>query len=240
MAGGMLAFITVAIPLQLDREWITLGWALLGLALAWLHGRVPHRGLVLWAWGLFAAVFTRLTLNPAVLEYHPRGAVPFWNWYLYTYLAAAACCFGAARLLWDDDDDLRLGDLPRLSRVLPGAGAVLLFLLLNIEIADCFSTGPALTFNLLHGNLAQDLSYTLGWALFAVVMLAAGIVAGNRMTRVAAIMLLTVTILKAFLHDLSRLAGLYRVASFVGLALSLALVAVVLQKFVLNREEDPA
>ena len=240
MAGGMLAFITVAIPLQLDREWITLGWALLGVALAWLHGRVAHRGLLLWAWGLFTAVFTRLTLNPAVLEYHPRGAVPFWNWYLYTYLATAACCFGAARLLWEDDEDSRIGRLPRLSRVLPGAGAVLLFLLLNIEIADCFSTGPALTFNLLHGNLAQDLSYTLGWALFAVVMLAAGIVAGNKMTRVAAIMLLAVTILKAFLHDLSRLAGLYRIASFVGLALSLALVAVVLQKFVLKRKEESA
>jgi uncharacterized membrane protein len=117
---------------------------------------------------------------------------------------------------------------------------VLLFLLLNIEIADCFSTGPALAFNLLHGNLAQDLSYTLGWALFAVVMLAAGIVAGNRMTRVAAILLLTVTILKAFLHDLARLAGLYRIASFVGLALSLALVAVVLQKFVLKRKAESA
>lgn len=238
MAGAILAFITVAIPLQLNREWITLGWALLGVALAWLHGRIPHRGLLLWAWGLFAAVCARLTLNPAVLDYHPRSLVPFWNWYLYTYLATAACCFGAARLLWDDDDDLRFGYLPRLSRVLPGAGAVLLFLLLNIEIADCFSTGPALTFNLLHGNLAQDLSYTLGWALFAVVMLAAGIVAGNKMTRVAAIMLLTVTILKAFLHDLSRLAGLYRIASFVGLALSLALVAVVLQKFVLKRGEE--
>jgi hypothetical protein len=240
MAGGMLAFITVAIPLQLDREWITLGWALLGLALAWLYGRVPHRGLLLWAWGLFTAVCTRLTLNPAVLAYHPRGAVPFWNWYLYTYLATAACCFGAARLLWENDAESRFGLLPRLSRVLPGAGAVLLFLLLNIEIADCFSTGPALTFNLLHGNLAQDLSYTLGWALFAVGMLAAGIVAGNKMTRVAAILLLTVTILKAFLHDLSRLAGLYRIASFVGLAISLALVAVVLQTFVLKRGEERA
>jgi len=240
MAGGILAFITVAIPLQLNREWITLGWALLGLGLAWLYSRVPHRGLLVWAWGLFAVVFTRLTLNPAVLEYHPRAAVPFWNWYLYTYLATAACCFGAARLLWDDDDDLHIGALPRLSRVLPGAGAVLLFLLLNIEIADCFSTGPALTFNLMHGNLAQDLSYTLGWALFAVVMLAAGIVAGNKLTRVAAIMLLTVTVVKAFLHDLSRLAGLYRVASFVGLAVSLALVAVVLQKFVLRQGKETA
>ena len=32
VAGAALAFITVAIPLQLDKEWITLGWALEGAA----------------------------------------------------------------------------------------------------------------------------------------------------------------------------------------------------------------
>ena len=239
-AGAILAFITVAVPLQLDREWITLGWALLLVALAWLYGRVRHKGLLLWAWGLAGAVFTRLALNSAVLEYHPRSPVPVWNWYLYTYLTAAACCFGAAWLLKDRDQEPPAAGLPRLSRVLPGAGAVLLFLLLNIEIADSFSAGPALTFNLLNGSLAQDLSYTLGWALFAVLMLAAGLVARNRLTRTAAILLLTVTVLKTFLHDLSRLDGLYRVASFVGLALSLALVAVILQKFVLRRGEESA
>jgi uncharacterized membrane protein len=229
----------VAIPLQLDREWITLGWALLGVALAWLFGRVPHKGLLLWAWGLFTTVFIRLTLNSAVLEYHPRSSTPVLNWYLYTYLTAAACCFGAAWLLKDrDDGHLMLWGLPRLPRVLPGAGAVLLFLLLNIEIADVFSAGPALTFNMLHGSLAQDLSYTLGWALFAVAMLAAGLAARSRLTRSAAILLLTVTVLKTFLHDLARLEGLYRVASFVGLALSLAMVAVILQKFVLRRSEE--
>ncbi len=51
----------------------------------------------------------------------------------------------------------------------------------------------------------------------------------------AAISLLVVTVLKAFLFDLGRLGGLYRVGSFVGLAISLAVVAVLLQKFALRR-----
>ena len=46
VAGALLAFVTVAVPLQLDREWVTLGWALEGAALAWLFGRIPHRGLL--------------------------------------------------------------------------------------------------------------------------------------------------------------------------------------------------
>ena len=51
MAGAVLAFVTVAIPLQLDKQWITIGWALEGAALAWLFRRIPHRGLFWWALG---------------------------------------------------------------------------------------------------------------------------------------------------------------------------------------------
>ena len=46
VAGAALAFVTVAIPLQLEQQWITIGWALEGAALAWLYRRIPHRGLL--------------------------------------------------------------------------------------------------------------------------------------------------------------------------------------------------
>jgi uncharacterized membrane protein len=83
--------------------------------------------------------------------------------------------------------------------------------------------------------LAQDLSYTMGWALFAIAMLIAGIIFHTRAARVAAILLLVVTILKCFLHDLARLGGLYRVGSLLGLAVSLVLVGLLLQKFVMSK-----
>jgi len=160
------------------------------------------------------------------------------NWYLYTYLLCAGACFAAGALLSKTDD--RLGPaLPRASTLLPGAATVLLFLLLNIEIADYFSLGPSITFNLSAG-LAQDLTYTLGWAAFAVSMLVAGIWKRSRAARMAAILLLTVTVLKGFLHDMARLGGLYRVFSFVGLAVCLSLVALVLQRFVLSRKDGAA
>ena len=89
----------------------------------------------------------------------------------------------------------------------------------------------------LGGTLAQDMTYTLGWGAFAVALLVAGIVVRSRPARFAALALLVVTVLKGFLHDLARLGGLYRVVSFVGLAVCLALVAVVLQKFVLRPPE---
>ena len=37
-----LLFITLVFPIQFERQWITLGWALEGTALLWLFRRVPH------------------------------------------------------------------------------------------------------------------------------------------------------------------------------------------------------
>jgi uncharacterized membrane protein len=70
-------------------------------------------------------------------------------------------------------------------------------------------------------------------------MLVTGLLLHSRPARVAAIILLLVTVLKCFLHDLARLGGLYRVGSLLGLTVSLLLVGVLLQKFVI-RKATPA
>ncbi len=230
VAGAVLAFVTVAIPLQFDKQWITLGWALEGAALAWLYRRVPHRGLFWWAIGLLAAVFVRLALNPEVLVYHARSEVPILNWYLYTYLTSAAAMLAAGWMFSTTDDTV--AEPLRGSQMAPAAGTILLFLLMNIEIADFFATGDTIRFNLSAG-LGQNLTYTLGWAVFAVALLATGIALRSHAARLAAIVLLTVAALKGFLSDVARLPGLYRVMSLVGLAICLSLVAVVLQRFVM-------
>lgn len=232
VAGSALAFITVAIPLQLERQWITIGWALEGAALMWLFTRIPHRGLLLWAGALLAAVVARLAVNPAVLSYHAPSSVAVFNWFLYTYLVCAAAMFIAARFA------------PREHRwavpALNAAGTFLLFLLLNIEIADFYSRGPTLTFNFFSSSLAQDLTYTIGWALFAMAMLVVGIITATRPARVAALVLLLVTILKCFLHDLARLGGLYRVGSLLGLAASLVATGILLQKYIMQKPKQGA
>jgi uncharacterized membrane protein len=238
VAGTALAFATVAIPLQLSHQWITIGWALEGAAVAWLYTRVPHRGLLYTSVGLFAAVFARLALNPQVFRYEPRGSMRIVNWYLYAYLICAAAMFLAAWWLSRTEDELHEG-LPRPRHVLPAAGGILLFLLLNIEIADFYATGPEIMFRFGAG-IAQDLTYTLGWLVFGLATLACGIVLHNRAARIASVVLITVTTLKCFLYDLSSLGGLYRVGAFVGLALSLTLVSFALQKFVLTPGKDTA
>jgi hypothetical protein len=236
VAGAVLAFVTVAIPLQLEKEWITIGWALEAAALSWLYGKIPHKGLLLTATGLFTAVFVRLALNPSVLIYAERSEIRIWNWYLYAYLVSAAALFlGGWRL--SKTQDTLVEDSFRVSKVLPAGGVILLFLLLNIEIADFYSTGSRIIFKF-SATLAQDLTYTLGWALFAVALLAVGIMLRNQPARIGSLALLVATSVKCFIHDLARLGELYRVMSFVGLAVCLALVALALQKFVFTARKQ--
>jgi hypothetical protein len=235
VAGMALGLVTVAIPLQLHHQWVTIGWALEGAALAWLFRRVPHRGLLLAASALLAAVFVRLALNPSIWTYEPRGELRIFNWYLYTYLVAAAAMGVAAWWLSSTSDRVVQG-LPRLSHVLPAAAVILLFLLLNIEIADFYATGPEITFRF-GVTVSQDLTYTIGWLAFGMILLTVGISAHNRPARITAVALIAITAFKCFLYDLASLGGLYRVASFVGLAVALALVSLALQRFVLARPE---
>ena len=87
-------------------------------------------------------------------------------------------------------------------------------------------------------TLSQDLTYTIAWLIFGMILLAVGITLGNRASRVTAVSLIAITTFKCFLYDLRELEGLYRVASFVGLAMSLALVALALQTFVLAKPRN--
>jgi len=141
----------------------------------------------------------------------------------------------AAWFYKDTDDDL--GPVPRAVALSATAGVVVLFWLLNIEIADYYATGPAITFRF-GVTLAQDLTYTIGWLIFGMILLMAGIFGRIRAARIAAVALIAVTALKGFLYDMRSLGGLYRVGSLVGLAISLSLVALALQKFVLHKGEE--
>src|SRR5206468_3161278 len=138
--GAALFFITLIFPIQFDRQWITLGWALEGAALCWLFRRVSHPGLRLVGVGLLVVAFARLALNPAVLSYHARSPVPILNWYLYAYGLVAACLFAGAFLLAPPRHLVVGKNAPPL---LGALGAILTFLLVNIEIADYFTPAGA-------------------------------------------------------------------------------------------------
>ncbi len=229
--GAALLFLSLVFPIQFDREWITLGWALEGFALIWLFRKVPHRGLRIVGAALLCVAFIRLALNPAVLEYHRRAPHRIWNWYLYAYGITAVCSLLAARLFQAPREKAVERAAPPL---LYSLGAILVFLLLNIEIADYFSIGPTLTFSF-SGNFARDMSYSIAWALFAFALLLVGMRQKSGAVRYAGLGLLLVTLVKLFFHDLNSLSQLYRIGAFLGVAVILIVASFVYQSFLVPK-----
>jgi uncharacterized membrane protein len=227
--AAALFFITLIFPIQFERQWITLGWALEGAALCWLFHRVPHPGLRVAGIGLLVVAFARLVCNPAVLAYHTRATAAIFNWYLYTYGIVAICFFVAARLLAPPRNIvLKQNALPLLN----SAGTILAFVLLNIEIADYFTKPGAyeLTFQF-SDNFARDMTYSIAWALFALLLLIVGIRKDNRGARYAGLVLLCVVLLKLFFHDLSQLEQLYRIAALIVVAIIAMVASFLYQRF---------
>ena len=242
LAAVALCFLAVAIPLQLEKEWITLGWALEGLAVIALWKRLDHPGLKYFGLALLGAAAARLVVNPALLGYYPRSATRIVNWLLYTYLVPAAAMFVGAWLLrpleaararsWESDLYARDHAVGAIGSSF--AGILVVFVWINLTIADWFATGPALTLSF-GDQPAQRLTVSIAWALYALLLLGFGMARDSLGLRWLSLSFLLVTIGKVFLYDLGALKDLYRVASLVGLAASLILVSLLYQRFVFRK-----
>lgn len=247
LCGVALSLLTIAIPLQVEKEWITIGWALEGAALLALWTRLDHPGLKYTALALLLAATVRLVGNPEVLAYHPRPSWRIVNWLAYAYLVPAAALVASARLLVAHEvERLRTWERPfYLGDRSLGAGAAGLFALLvvfvwiNLAIADWFS--PADQLRLLAARTpAEKLVLSIAWALYAVALLVLGVRLKSGSLRWASLVLLMITIGKIFLYDVGELSDLYRVGALLGLALSLIVVSLVYQRFVFRRPAEEA
>jgi uncharacterized membrane protein len=241
-AAVALSFVSIAIPLQLEKEWITIGWALQAFALLQLWKRLDHPGLKYFALMLSAFVIARLILNPQVFEYYARSGRPVLNWMMYGYLVPAAALVGAAAIL-NKLEIARLRDAEKgvyINETAWGAvfcfsGAIaVVFAWINLTIFDAFSAGRAIEFTM-ERLPARDLTLSAAWAVFALGLLAVAFRTNTQALRWTSLAFLLLTIGKVFLYDLGELEDLYRVASLVGLALSLLAVSIAYQRFVFGR-----
>lgn len=227
--GVTLFFITLVFPIQFEKQWITLGWALEGAALCWLFRRVPHPGLRGTGTVLLVAAFVRLAFNPAVLAYQTRGDVAILNWQLYAYSLSALAMFLAAAWL---TPPTHLWNKFNLRGLFCSLGGILLFLLLNIEIADAFTPvgSHSIVFDF-GGNFARDMTYTIAWALFALALLVLGIWKSHPHTRYAGISLLAVALLKLFFHDLANIESIFRIGALIVVAIIALATSFLYQRF---------
>ncbi len=100
-----------------------------------------------------------------------------------------------------------------------------------------FYHGPVLT----SGGTgdAEQYTYSIAWLAFGVVLLGIGILFNSQRARLASAVVIALTILKAFLVDMSTLTGVYRALSFMCLGLVLVAIGWLYQRILFRRRQPP-
>jgi uncharacterized membrane protein len=239
----VLLGLTVALPMQLETKWLTLGLALEAATLAALTTRL-HHPLIRWSSAvLIAIVGVRLLLNPWALAYGETGGWPILNWTLYTWgVPMLAALFMAWMLKRTADPGS--GWHASAQRWLPTPvvvlGVFLGFALVNVEVSHLFQhEGPvALTGK----TLLQGMVRSMSWGGYGIVVLVAGLVAGSRSMRLVGFGFTLLAAFKVFGFDLFALSGFVRAGSVLGLGFTLVLAAFLFERLVLRRTstEEPS
>ena len=150
------------------------------------------------------------------------GNWPIIDYLLLAYLVPAGFAFGFYRLFAE-----RSWRWPA-----QGAGIsalLLLFIYVTLEVRHWFQ-GSTLQWPFVSD--AESYAVSAAWLVLALCLLASGILTASRQLRYASLAVLLIAVAKVFLGDMAGLGGLYRVAAFLGLGLSLVGIGYIYQRFV--------
>lgn len=114
------------------------------------------------------------------------------------------------------------------------AGALILALTyVTAEIRRLYH-GPVMVVGPTGG--AEQYTYSIAWLAFGVILLGIGILFNSQRARLASAAVIALTILKAFVIDMSTLTGVYRALSFMCLGLVLVAIGWLYQRILFRRQ----
>lgn len=203
--------------------------AWLAVALGLLYrSRDHHRPALVYGWKLIAAVAAlhlvafQLTVTNPLFTGEAVGETPVVNLLLLAYGVPAVLAVLIYR------EAVRRNEL--VAAACAGIGALAVgFVGLSLEVRQGFQ-GAVLARPRMAD--AEAYAYSLAWLLYGAALLGVGLYRRLAALRLAALAIITLTVAKAFLFDMSNLTGLYRAASFLALGLSLIGVGYLYQRVV--------
>jgi hypothetical protein len=222
VAFAMLGF---AIGLQFDQWWAVVGWAVESAAIVWVGLLSGRDWMRLGGALLLASTFVRL-LTLGFFE-PPAGFSPILNARVGATLVVVAVCFLLAIIHRRYGNQMSDGGRPEIATLYVLAN-VLTVVLLTTEISFYWQMREDTDAT---ARLARSASISVAWAVYGTALIVVGIVRRYAPVRYLAIALLALTIVKAFLSDLSMLGGIYRIIGFIGLGVFLLLGAWLYQRY---------
>ena len=233
----------------LSRSLITHFYFILALALLWYtkyksttqqdHQAFYHMGISLFCFALLRVLYFDFFLfNPAWANQEIHGItilnsliLPFLIPQAYFYIIHKACEKRWHSKAWQ-------------SRALSLLRIGFAFTWLTLNVRYIFSTSvrshSSMNFQMNFKNISdlEFYSYSLLWILFGAALFFYGLYRNKLFVRQSALAILLLSVLKVFLIDSSKLDGLYRVASFFGLGVSLLFLSYLYTKFIQSAQKD--
>lgn len=232
-----LTFVTIAIPIQLKSNWITLAWAVEGLAILWAALEIRSVRLRAHAFVLFGLSFFKLILWDTPYGFRPTF-IPVFNRYFLSSLAVIACFTGAAYLYQRArEKGAAESQVPRL--ILGLLAVVAFWFLISVETQTFFQTrarAERLPEDAAHQRWLGQMALSVIWALYAGALAAVGFLRRSAAIRWASLVLFALTIIKAMLVDIAQLQQFYRIVVLFVLGVLLLLVARAYHKAFHSRE----
>jgi uncharacterized membrane protein len=218
----------VAIALQFDGPWVTVGWAAEGAVVIALGLREKRGWLRAAGTLLFAVAIARLLQ----LQFAPPrlDQVVLLN-------RRAACGLGVVALTyWIAWMHRRAGAVTHVREI---AVAVIMAQILTLALL----TSEIVAYWEIHATdsrsfVARGLMLSLTWAVYATALIVVGIRKEYPPIRYVAIGVFAVTIVKVFGFDLATLDRIYRVSSIIGLGVLLLVTSYLYQRFRLRSPVD--
>lgn len=157
LAAGATAFLALAVPLSVGREWFAVAWSLELAALAWLAHRTGFSSLRWPIWPLGALVAADLLLPD--LTPGPWGSLPILNWLLYTYGIPIVSFAVAALYAHRADDRLQ-------ANALSWGALTFGFALIGLQIRHAFTETVLATWP--HAPFVHGTSYGIAWLAYGL------------------------------------------------------------------------
>ncbi|MDB5505029.1 MAG: hypothetical protein JWR89_4931, partial [Tardiphaga sp.] len=122
------------------------------------------------------------------------------------------------------------------ANTIAGFALVLALTYVSLQVRR-FYHGPVLSRGITSD--AEQYTYSLTWLAFGVVLLGIGVLVHSQRARLASAIVIGLTVLKAFLIDMSVLTGVYRALSFMCLGLVLVAIGWLYQRILFSRRLPP-
>jgi uncharacterized membrane protein len=228
-----IGFITIAIPIQLDAHWITIGWLVEAVVLFCIGDRIHSDFLSAFAIGAVVLGVARLLF---IDNFYSTTLIL--NARMATHAVAIAAL---AVMAWQGYK--RHDETGEKAAAVAVVGLNLLALTaLSREVADYYARQMADVRPLLgqwnppqwtrfhRVEIVRDFTYSAVWMAYGAMLMVVGFWRRSAFVRWIALFLIAATTVKVFVYDTSQLDRQYRILSFIVLGVLLLVISFVYQQ----------